>query len=103
MGYTSCELHAQTPTQFLKQEYRDAKHVSVVGCQAFVVWELQDITTVDIVVFSVRGGEIIWKAMPETWHPYYYNCPAKVLRMLSPTTDKNAIEWRKRCWELKNK
>lgn len=99
MGYTGCKLYGQTPTQFFKNEYKDvATHISVVGRQAFVVWG-KDVVTVDVITFSVRGDEITWKAMPETWHPYYYDCPAKVLKMLSPTTDANAIAWRVKCWE----
>ena len=40
-----------------------------------------------------------YKDMDETMWPYYYNCPERILKLLTPTTNENALEWRKRCWE----
>lgn len=31
--------------------------------------------------------------------PTYYNCPLKILNKLSPTADKKAMEWRRKCHE----
>ena len=44
------------------------------------------------------NSEIAFKVMDEECGPYYYNCPKKILKMLSPTECKNAIEWREDCW-----
>lgn len=43
--------------------------------------------------------EIGFKVMGEECGPYYYNCPKKILKMLSPTDYKTAIEWREECWK----
>ena len=40
-----------------------------------------------------------YKDMDETMGPCYYNCPEKILRILSPTTNEYAIKWRKKCWK----
>jgi hypothetical protein len=39
------------------------------------------------------------KSIGETGGPLYYDCPASILSLLSPTDDKYAIEWRNRCKE----
>lgn len=38
-----------------------------------------------------------YKAMIETCNPEYYDCPISILELLTPTTNSNAIEWRKKC------
>ena len=43
--------------------------------------------------------EIGFKVMDESMGPFYYNCPKKILKMLSPTEYENAIEWREECWK----
>jgi len=40
-----------------------------------------------------------YKDMDESMGPYYYNCPERILKLLTPTTYQNAIKWRKKCWE----
>lgn len=43
-----------------------------------------------------------YKDMDETCGPGYYDCPQRILKLLSPTDDTFALEWRKKC-ELRNK
>lgn len=38
-----------------------------------------------------------YKDMDETCLPYYFECPESILKLLTPTENKNAIEWRKKC------
>jgi hypothetical protein len=38
-----------------------------------------------------------YKDMDESMHPYYYNCPESILKLLSPTDKQNAIAWRAEC------
>jgi len=38
-----------------------------------------------------------YKDMDETMGPYYYTCPKSILDKLTPTKNKNALEWRKKC------
>lgn len=40
-----------------------------------------------------------YKDMDETCYPYYFNCPAKILDLLSPTDNESAQKWRKTCRE----
>lgn len=35
-----------------------------------------------------------YKEMSEYEHPYYYNCPEKILNLLSETYNGNALSWR---------
>lgn len=38
-----------------------------------------------------------YKDMDETMLPYYFDAPASLIRLLTPTTNENANEWRRRC------
>lgn len=42
-------------------------------------------------------GTISVKNMSEVEGPYYYDANKKLLNMLSPTTNENALEWREIC------
>ncbi len=52
---------------------------------------------------SVDGMELCYKDMTEHSLPYYFDCPKSILNLLTPTTDENANEWRKTCWEKHDK
>lgn len=36
-----------------------------------------------------------YKDMDETMHPYYYDCPKSIFELLTPTTNENALAWRR--------
>ena len=38
-----------------------------------------------------------YKDMDETMMPYYYDCPKRILDLLSETDNASALEWRERC------
>jgi hypothetical protein len=40
-----------------------------------------------------------YKWMDESFHPYYYDCPDRILDLLTPTESKGANEWRSICRE----
>lgn len=40
-----------------------------------------------------------YKDMDETCGPYYYDCPVGILKLLSPTNNEYALNWRKKCRE----
>ena len=46
-----------------------------------------------------RYDGTIWgyKDMDETMCPYYYDCPATILALLTPTDDESANKWRENC------
>lgn len=40
-----------------------------------------------------------YKDMDETMGPYRYDCPERILKLLTPTEHEWAKEWREKCWE----
>ncbi|MDD2462444.1 MAG: hypothetical protein PHI97_00440 [Desulfobulbus sp.] len=40
-----------------------------------------------------------YKEMDETMGPGYYDCPRKILDLLTPTDNENSVEWRKKCFD----
>jgi hypothetical protein len=40
-----------------------------------------------------------YKDMDETMGPYYYDCPARILSLLTPTDNEEARQWREKCWK----
>lgn len=44
-----------------------------------------------------------YKDMDESCGPFYYDCPDSILKLLSPTTNEWALEWRKKCREHNRK
>ena len=46
-----------------------------------------------------KKGYFMIKTMSEDMGPYQYDCPAYMLKMLPPTENKYAQEWRKGCEE----
>jgi hypothetical protein len=41
-----------------------------------------------------------YKAMDESWQPYYYNCPKRILDLLTPADDANSLKWREACRQV---
>lgn len=52
-----------------------------------------------IILTRMQNGEFFYKDMDETVGPYNYNCPKAILKLLSPTKNKLANEWREKCYE----
>lgn len=44
-----------------------------------------------------------YKSMDESMFPGYTDCPASILKLLSPTDNEYANEWRAACWETNEK
>lgn len=47
----------------------------------------------------LREGELIFDLKGEDEGPYYTDCPASILRILTPADNDYAKEWRHNCWE----
>lgn len=47
-----------------------------------------------IYLVDLSKGDFGYKAMDETVHPYYYNCPERIFKLLNPTTSEYANQWR---------
>lgn len=52
-----------------------------------------------VALTQLEEGEFCFKDMSETCGPIEEKCPIGILKLLSPTDDKLAQEWRKRCLE----
>lgn len=50
-----------------------------------------------VFLIDEKNGEFGYKPMDETMLPYYYNASDKLLNLLTPTDDENALNWRKSC------
>ena len=48
---------------------------------------------------SVEKGMFYYKDMSEDMGPCYYDCPETILKLLSETDSKWALEWRQKCHE----
>lgn len=55
-----------------------------------------------VVLTSVTNKSYVnfaYEAMDETYGPFAIDCPISILKLLSPTDDKYALSWRKRCYK----
>lgn len=53
-----------------------------------------------VVLTSVENHKyfnLSYKDMDETEHPFYYDCPESILKLLTPTDNENANIWREKC------
>lgn len=53
-----------------------------------------------VVLTSVENNKFFnlsYKDMDETMLPFYYDCPESILKLLTPTDNKNANIWREKC------
>jgi len=48
--------------------------------------------------YNSKSGELMTKTMTDASGPYKCEAPKKLLKLLSPTNEKYAIDWRKRAW-----
>lgn len=52
-----------------------------------------------VTLTQMKKGEFYYKDMDESEGPYSYKCPVGILKLLSPTDNRNEKEWRERCLE----
>lgn len=98
----------------IKEEGYDAedeRHIwkpiatALVGSVVYLAVERTEKTTGEKVVYAevcltrMDRGYMMVKAMSDTMGPGYYDCPKRILDLLTPTDSEWANEWRKRCEE----
>ncbi|HRS26576.1 MAG TPA: hypothetical protein P5140_08565 [Methanofastidiosum sp.] len=75
---------------------------------AYIAYKLYDKNTGEFKVIALicylsfvrnSNNNIGYKNMDETMGVCSYECPMRILKLLTPTTDKNALEWREKCWD----
>ncbi len=54
-------------------------------------------TIILVTLHEESSNNICYKDMDESFGPYAYNCPLRILNLLTPTVNECAIEWRERC------
>ncbi|NHM25946.1 hypothetical protein G7K71_02755 [Desulfofundulus sp. TPOSR] len=120
MGWTFTQkYHGESIKEFFKKEfdYRrdDGRYGRVIDCAvvnlstAYIAYEMGDGTgkrEVTAIVCLLRfvpnapdGCNFGYKDMTENMHPYYYDCPERILKLLTPTDNESALRWREKCWE----
>lgn len=77
---------------FSREKGSDDSHVVYLA----VKLDSGDIRAV-VALYQLERGEVLEKTIPETYHPYYYKCPKKILNLLTPTTNEDALKWRAQC------
>lgn len=89
----------------------DERHIwkpiatALVGSVVYLAIERTEKTTGEKVVYAevcltrMDRGYMMVKAMSDTMGPGYYDCPKRILDLLTPTDSEWANEWRKLCEE----
>lgn len=79
--------------------------------EVYMAYERHDLKTNEKTVHAiiclvkfVKNDEMNfgYKDMDESMHPFYYNCPERILKILSPTTNESELSWRKECYKVIN-
>ena len=118
MGWTYTHKHSSLSMKdFFKEEFgfaNDRRAVRLLDCavvnlrEAYLAFEDLDKATGKREVFAMvclldykpnDYYNIGYKDMEESEGPYYYNCPERILKLLTPTTNEYALRWRQKCWE----
>ena len=76
-------------------------HVYYAACQAHAAAGPGEIfAVICLTKWNPRARDGLtmgYKDMTETMGPYNYDCPARILDLLSPTDNENALAWREKC------
>ena len=93
---------------FFKKEFK-GEFGKVIGCAvkgmrtAYLAYEITKdgerkvFAFVCLLNYSKDHYNFGYKDMDESMGPYYYDCPKRILDLLTPTDNVNALEWRKEC------
>ncbi len=52
-----------------------------------------------ICILKNTGSEFGYKDMSEDMHPFYYNCPVRIIKQLGTAYNEDAKAWRLKCME----
>lgn len=92
---------AECRAEFSKEKWATVESDTIVNNVYYAAMKRTDNGEVFglVVLVDYIGGEFCYKEMDETMHPYYYGCPAYIIKKLSPTSNELANEWRRKCLE----
>lgn len=108
----------QSIKDFFKQEFNyqkdDGRYGKVIDCAvvnltaAYITYETNQNGSKEVVALvcllrfvprAKDGFNFGYKDMDETMGPNECNCPERILKLLTPTSNKNALRWREKCWK----
>jgi hypothetical protein len=104
MGWTfiSRKIDRKGIPAFLKEEF--AGHHEILDCavrnnEAYLAVKNTNTNEVSgwVVLLSFKKNETGYKDMNECEGPYYFNCPKRIIKRLSPTEDARSVTWRNNC------
>lgn len=107
MGWTFTHKDRDTTVrQFFEKEFHDPTikilDVATVGFrECYIAMERKGEVFALVCLLDYRPDDYYnfgYKDMDETMAPYYYNCPERILKILTSTTNEDAITWRGKCW-----
>jgi hypothetical protein len=90
VSYTPLLTHLKNGVLYAAIETKHTNETGVVVAQE--IW-----AAIVLIRWSKDYYNFSYKDMDETCHPYYHDCPNKILDMLSEPPNQNAIEWRAIC------
>lgn len=118
MGWTYTQKHwGESVKDFFKREFdyqrEDGTYGKIIDCAvvnlqaAYIAYETncagkKEIVAIVCLLRYVPSDPLYnfgYKDMTETMGPYQYDCPERILRLLTPTEDEYALKWREKCWE----
>lgn len=106
MGWTGQSLEYYTIEEIIKKDIEsgnkfELKYYSKKGKVAYTAIKDKKTGEVFASVFLLdidkKRNEFYYKEVPEYAGPFEYEAPEKLIKMLSQTKDKYALEWRKKC------
>ena len=114
MGWTTIYHHGESTRTLLDRELtwedsnarvRPIKSAVVNFSTYYAAMAIEDkrsgkIDVIGMVAITKRNKrELSFKEISEDCGPCYYDCPARILELLSPVDSDNAKEWREACWK----
>lgn len=115
MGWTGTHKDSgESLKEFFEGEFnheKDGRCGTVLDCAtknnvSYLAYEVVENGSRKIValicLLRYKNGDyynVMYKDMDETMGIYEYNCPERILKLLTPTDNERANEWRKNCWK----
>lgn len=98
----------ETPKEAIFREFNNPKYKIIDMAQKqfntmYIAYQEVETGTVRASVVLLRydrkDRELMYKEMGEESEPFYYDCPERILKLLTPTTNEHALKWREQCWK----
>jgi len=74
--------------------------ISNKGNTFYVAYKTKDNDVSALVVLTSKNkDEFLYKVIGESCMPYQFDCPKRILKLLTPTNNDYANQWRNKCLE----